>query len=82
MSHCGEQVPEPSKHSTCPHEKRALAVYDRVAPDAGLLFSDVVLPVLTLETEPVAIETSLHIDPPARSHAPPELVILNAAFRI
>ena len=31
--HSGESAPDPAGHSTCPHEKRALAAYDRAATD-------------------------------------------------
>jgi hypothetical protein len=81
-AHCGESTPEPTKHSTCPHEKRALAVYDQAATDDAQLVALAFLPVLALIAEPIAIAETRHPEAAAYSHAPPELFVLNSTFRI
>jgi hypothetical protein len=82
-AHCGESTPEPAKHSKCPHEKRALAAYDRTSTggDAQLV-TLASLPVLALIAEPIAVASTRHAEAAAYSHAPPELFVLNSTFRI
>ena len=81
--HCGESAPEPAQHSNCPHEKRALAAYDRAATD-GLPLVTVFasLPASILSVAPITIEATRHAETAAYSHAPPELFVLNSSFRI
>ena len=82
-AHCGESAPEPAKHSTCPHEKRALAAYDRTATeDDAQLVALASVPVLALIAEPIAVEGTRHAEAAVCSHAPPELFVLNSTFRI
>lgn len=81
-AHCGESTPEPAKHSTCPHEKCALAAYDRAAADDAQLVALASLPVLALMLEPIVIAATRHAETAAYCHAPPELFVLNSTFRI
>jgi hypothetical protein len=81
-AHCGESTPEPAKQSTCLHEKRALAAYDRAATNDAQLVVLASLPVLALIAEPVAVAATHSSEPDASSHAPPELFVLNSTFRI
>jgi hypothetical protein len=82
-AHCGESTPSPAKHSTCTHEKRALAAYDRASTDGDAqLVALASLPVLALIAEPIAIAATRHPEAASYSHAPPELLVLNSTFRI